>query len=95
MELVGEFIVAIVELYAWFLLQVVLAVAWLILMALVGSARLALGAYRLLWRWWSRRATERELAQIALEYHAAVSDIRQIGADTRRQIRSVAQGRRP
>ncbi|MGD1056959.1 MAG: hypothetical protein ABR992_06030 [Solirubrobacteraceae bacterium] len=94
MEIVGELIVAIVELYLWFLLQFVLAVAWLVWMALVGSARLALGAYRLLRRWFSRRATERELAQIALEYHAAISDIRQIGADTRRQIRSVSEGRR-
>jgi biopolymer transport protein ExbB/TolQ len=95
MEIIGAIIVAIAELIGWFLIEFAKGLAWLVWMLAVGSARLTLGAYRLLRYFLRRRASERELTQIVLEYHAAVSDIRKIGADTRRQIREVSEGRRP
>jgi predicted lysophospholipase L1 biosynthesis ABC-type transport system permease subunit len=95
MDLVGEFIAAIAEVIAWSLLQCVMAFGWLLWMVLVAGARLVVGCVRIVQRLLARRAAQGELAQIGLEYHAAVADIRRIGADTRRQIRLVKEGRRP
>jgi biopolymer transport protein ExbB/TolQ len=95
MDFIGEFIAAIAEVIGWMLLQMVLATGWVLWMVLVTVGRLLLGAGRLIRRSFKRQDPLRELALALAEYHEAVADIRRIGADTRRQIRALSNGRRP
>jgi len=90
-ELLSTFALGILEMLAWMAYALLLSVIWCLWMTLVVGGRLGLGVVRVGQRAFVRRAAQRELAGIALEYQAAITDIRRMSDSTRERLRTLSR----
>lgn len=93
-DLIASICLGIIEMALVLLAALVFGVLWCLWLLLVAGGRFCFAALRVIQGLSARRAARRELAYIALEYQAAMTDIHRISQATRRQIRAVAEGRR-
>jgi hypothetical protein len=90
-ELLTTLALGVIEMLLWLCCALALSVVWCLVMTLAIGGRFGLGVVRVGRRALLRRAAQRELANIAVEYQSAVSDIRAISAATRRQLRELSR----
>lgn len=94
-DFIASIVLGVLEMALLILAMAVLLVLWCGGLVPLAGGRYGLGFLRVGRRLARRRTTDRELVAVVLEYQRAAADVRDISQAARREVRKLAERRRP